>query len=135
MNDRDPLAIDVAARDSLGFMQFLFNEGKLGQIGGNPTWSGVDPFTTYFFSCDGKPVRRDEHGVPKSNTPLGWPKKGGEEEVNKFLEPGGFKISGNKLQAISSVSGVVPGGVFGSYLRRLKQPKKVAELRTLLCLE
>ena len=133
MNDRDPLAIDVAARDSLGFMQFLFNQGRLAQIGGNPTWRGVDPFTRYFSSCDGKPVRLDEHGVPKVNTPLGWPKKGGEEEVNKFLEPGGFKVSGDKLQAISEVRGVVPGGVFGNYLRRLKPPKKVVELRTPYC--
>ena len=73
--------------------------------------------------------------MPKLNTPLGWPKKGGEEEVNKFLEPGGFKVSGDKLQAISRVSGVVPGGVFGSYLRRLKQPKKAAVAHTILCLE
>jgi hypothetical protein len=109
MNDRDPLAIDVAVRDSLGFMQFLFNQGRLEQIGGNPTWRGVDPFTRYFSSCDRKPVRLDEHGVPKLNVPLGWPKKGGEEEVNKFLEPGGFKVSGDKLQAISEVRGVVSG--------------------------
>ena len=93
------------------------------------------PFHNVLLLVQREACKRDEHGVPKLNTPLGWPKKGGEEEVNKFLEPGVFKISGDKLQAISRVSGVVPGGVLilPPQAQTAQEGRGVAH--TLLCLE
>ena len=93
MNDRDPMAIEVTARDTVNFIQFLQDSGNLVQLGAKPTWNGKDPFAAYFQHCDGKPVRLDEHGLPQDgNAPLGWPKKGNMEEINRFLESTDSKL-------------------------------------------
>ena len=121
MNDRDPLAIDVTARDALRFMRYLHEETKLAQLGTKPLWDGVDPFTGFFAMCDGKPVRKNEYGVPVGpvgNTPLGWPKEG-VEDLNKYLGTSGFKIVGGKLVVEKNVDDeTIPGGVHGGYRRR-----------------